>query len=290
MINEITKEIQDWILAEEKAGRNVDINRINQYASLLMRRHNNTPRDEFNGLSPEEMTNIMYHPFNNQCIVELNKLNKEQYDKIPLVRQALFLLNTLSEKELKLTKLGWLPLKIVAEAYHLGQPEWIIEEFGQKRINEYEANSVWMARIILDLLGWIKTRKGILSLTAKGKKALTNIDNAANEILLFSLIGVGLHTFDGYEEDQIGNLGMAYSVWLLNKYGSEWHLGDFYKELYKKAFNFPGNYNAYETRVFSRLFYWLGIIEHRLNKHVGPPYEEEYKKTALLSMIFSFKK
>ncbi len=290
MINEITKEIQDWILAEEKAGRNVDINRINQYASLLMRRHNNTPRDEFNGLSPEEMTNIMYHPFSNQCIVELNKLNKEQYDKIPLVRQALFLLNTLSEKELKLTKLGWLPLKIVAEAYHLGQPEWIIEEFGQKRINEYEANSVWMARIILDLLGWIKTRKGILSLTAKGKKALTNIDNAANEILLFSLIGVGLHTFDGYEEDQIGNLGMAYSVWLLNKYGSEWYLGDFYKELYKKAFNFPGNYNAYETRVFSRLFYWLGIIEHRLNKHVGPPYEEEYKKTALLSMIFSFKK
>lgn len=289
-MNEITKEIQDWILQEEKAGRPVDIDRINQYASLLMRRHNNTPRVEFNGLSPEEMTNIMYHPFSDRCIVELNKLNKEQYDNIPLVRQALFLLNTINEKELKLTKLGWLPLKIVAETYRLGQPEWIVEEYGAKRYYEYEVGSVWMARIILDLLGWIKTRKGILSLTAKGKKALSNIDNAANEILLFSLIGVGLHTFDGYEEDQIGNLGMAYSVWLLNKYGSEWHFGDFYKELYQKAFNFPGNYHAYETRVFSRLFYWLGIVEHRLNKHVGPPYEEEYRKTALLSMIFSFKK
>lgn len=109
---------------------------------------------------------------------------------------------------------------IVAEAYTLGRPEWIIEELNQKRINEYDANSVWMARIILDLLGWIKTRKGMLSLTIKGKIALSDIDSTANEILRFSLIGVGLHTFEGNEDDRIGNLGMAYSVWLLNKFGS----------------------------------------------------------------------
>jgi hypothetical protein len=289
-MNKISKEIQDWILREEKAGRSVDIDRINEYASLLMRHHNNSPRDEFNGLSPNEMNQIMHHPFSEQCVVGLNRLEKEQYEKIPLVRQALFLLNTLSEKELKLTKLGWLPLKVVAEAYPLGQAECIIEELGQKRINEYDATSVWMARIIIELLGWIKTREGMLSITAKGEKTLTNIDNAANEILLFSLTGVGLHTFDGYEEYQIGNLGIAYSVWLLNKYGSEWHLGDSYKEFYKIAFNFPGNYNAYETRVFKRLFYWLGIVEHRLNKHVEPPFEDEYRKTDILSMIFSFKK
>lgn len=68
-------------------------------------------------------------------------------------------MNTLCETELKLTKLGWLPLKIVAKTYALGQSEWIIEEYKSKRINEYDANSIWMARIILDLLGWIKTKK-----------------------------------------------------------------------------------------------------------------------------------
>ena len=289
-MNNIKKEIQDWITAEERAGRSIDENRLNQYIQLLTRRHNNTPRDEFNGLTPEEMNNIMYYPFSSLCVVSLNKLDKEQYEKIPLVRQTLFLLKTLSEKELKLTQRGWLPLKVVAETYLLGQPEWIVEEYGAKRYYEYEVGSVWMARIILDLKGWIKTRKGMLSLTAKGKKALSNIDMAANEILLFSLTGVGLHTFDGYEEDKIGNLGMAYSVWLLNKYGSEWHFGDFYKKLYQKAFHFPGDYNAYETRVFSRLFYWLGLVEQRLNKQIEPPFEDEYKKTDLLSIIFSFKK
>ena len=289
-MSDIRKEIQDWILAEEKAGRRVDIDRINQYATLLMRRHNNTPRSEFNGLTPNDMHNIMYYPFTDQCVVQLNKLDKNQYEKIPLVRQTLFLINTLNEKELKLTKLGWLPLKIVAETYRLGQPEWIVEEYGAKRYYEYEVGSVWMARIILELLGWIKTRKGVLSLTVKGRKAFSDIDASANEILRFSLDGVGLHTFDAVEDDRIGNLGMAYSVWLLNKYGSKWHTGDFYQEEYQKVFNFPSAYNIYETRVFNRLFYWLGIVEKRLNKQVGPPFEEEYKRTNLLSMIFSFQR
>lgn len=289
-MSDIQKEIQDWILAEERAGRSVDIDRINQYATLLMRRHNNTPRSEFNGLTPKDMHNIMYYPFTDQCVVQLNKLDKDRYEKIPLVRQTLFLLNTLNEKELKLTKLGWLPLKIVAETYRLGQPEWIVEEYGAKRYYEYEVGSVWMARIILDLLGWVKTRKGVLSLTVKGRKAFSDIDAAANEILRFSLVGVGLHTFDAVEDDRIGNLGMAYSVWLLNKYGSKWHTGDFYQDEYQKVFNFPSACNIYETRVFNRLFYWLGIVDKRLNKQVGPPFKEEYKRTNLLSMIFSFQR
>lgn len=103
--------------------KNVDMNRINERLQTVTSRLNSTPHSEFNGLSPEVMHIIMYHPFTEQCVVSLNRLHKEYYDKIPLIRQALFLMNTLSEKELKLTKLGWLPLKIVAEAYALGQPE-----------------------------------------------------------------------------------------------------------------------------------------------------------------------
>lgn len=289
-MNPIIKEIQDWISAEERAGRSVDMDMINHRLQIITTRHNSTPRSDFNGLSPEDMHNIMYFPFSDKSVVTLNHLEKEQYEKIPLVRQTLFLLNTLNETELKLTKLGWLPLKIVAETYRLGQPEWIIEEYKSKRINEYDANSVWMARIILDLLGWVKTRKGTLSLTIKGKKALTDIDSAANEILRFSLIGVGLHTFDGNEDGRIGNLGMAYSVWLLNRFGATWHSGEFYQEHYQKVFNFPDFYNIYETRIFARLFYWLGLVEARLNKQSKPPYPWEYRKTDLFQMIFSFKR
>ncbi len=287
---DIGKELQKWVIAEEAVGRNVDLDRINERLQAIMMRHYNTPRSEFNGLTPDDMHNIIYHSFNPQCVVSINKLDKEQYERIPLVRQALFLLKTINEKELKLTKLGWLPLKIVAETYPLGQPEQMVEELKLKRINEYDARSVEMARAILEILGWTKIRKGMLSLTVKGTKALSNIDEAANKILLFSLIGVGLDSFDGYEDERIGNLGMAYSVWLLNKFGSEWRAGKFYQEHYRKAFNYRDVYNCYEIRVFSRLFYWLGLVEKRLNKHSGSPFFKEYRKTDLLSMIFTFKK
>lgn len=288
-MQDIQRLIQEWIFAEKKAGRPVDTNRINEYLQDMMRRHNSAPRAEFNGLSPEQMREILYEPFGPNCPVQLNHLSEEQYMQVPLVKQTLFLMQTLSEKELKMTKNGWLPLKIVNESYHLGRPIDIIESSGMKRINEHYATSVWMTHLTLDFLGWIKLRKGMLSLTAKGKKALSDVDAAANEIIRFSLVGTCLHNFDGDEDDRIGNLGIAYSVWLLNKFGSEWHTGRFYQVHYQKVVNIPDEFNIYATRVFELLFYWLGIVDVRLNREVPPPFEEEYKETDLLSMIFSFK-
>ena len=288
LMQDIQRQIQEWIFAEEKAGKSVDTNRINEYLEEMMHKHNSSPRAEFNGLSPEQMREMLYDPFGPNCLVQLNHLPEEQYMQIPLVKQTLFLMQTLNEKELKMTKNGWLPLKFVDESYHLGRPIYIIETLFMKRINEYDATSVWMSHLTLDFLGWIKLRKGMLSLTAKGKKALSDVDAAANEIIRFSLVGIGLHNFDGNEDDRIGNLGIAYSVWMLNKFGSEWRTGRFYQEHYQKVVNIPEHFNIYAARVFDRLFYWLGIVDIRLNREVPPPFEEEYKKTDLLSIIFSF--
>lgn len=47
IMQDIRKQIQDWIEAEERAERTVDDNRINQYLQLLMRQHNNGPRADF---------------------------------------------------------------------------------------------------------------------------------------------------------------------------------------------------------------------------------------------------
>lgn len=283
------KEIQNWILVEEAKGRRIDEDQLNERLQVMITRHNNTPRSDLNGLSPKEMHEIVHHSFDHQRVVSLNNLKEGQYEKIPLVRQAIFILKALNETELKLTKLGWLPLKFVAEAYPIGQPEYIIEELKPKRITEFDAKSVWMARVILDLLGWVKTRKGKLSITVKGRKALCNVDDAANEILHFSLSGVGLNTFDGNEDDRIGNTGMAYSVWLLNKFGSVWHSDNFYQEHYSKVFDYPDAYNTYATRVFPRLFYWLGIVEKRFKTHACSTSLSEYRKTNLFPLVFSMR-
>ena len=282
--------VQEWIHAEEMAGRAPDMKRISDQIKTIMKRHNNTPRKDFRGLTPNEMHYIIYHPFCDKCVVGINTLNREQYEKIPLIRQTLFLLNKLGEQDLKLTKLGWLPLKIVNEAYLLGQPVWIIEEFHQKRINEYEAGPVMMARIIITMLGWVKKRKGMLSLTIKGKKALLDIDRAANEILRCALTDVALQNFDNNPDDKIGNIGIPYSVWLLNEFGSEWHYGRFYQSYYQMIFDYPDPYDVYSVRVFYRLFFWLGVVEIKRNNQSLSHFNFEYRKSELFPVVFNIKR
>lgn len=286
---EIRNELQQWIQMEERAGRTVDIDAMNMQLQVIVGRHNNMPDSRFNGLSPNDMQCLLHTPFSTNCVVQLVPLNAELHEQIPLIRQALRLMNILSETELKLTPNGWLPLKIVSELYPLGAPDEFIEFHNPKRINEYQVNSVWMSRLLLDVLGWVKTRKGKLSLTAKGRKALSNTD-AATEVLYTALTAGVLHTFDRYEDDRPGNVGVAYSLWLLNKFGSEWHSGNFYQDHYLKVFDFPATYNIYSTRVFERLFYWLGLVEQRQDPKPEMFFSYEFRKTDLLSKLFTFSK
>lgn len=283
--DDIKRQLQELVNQAYINGEDIDEAQIQS----IVNQHNSAPISDFNGLSSEQMHHLMFSPFEEPCIVGINTLTKEQYERIPLVRQAMFLLNTLGEKELKLTNLGWLPLKIVADMYAIGQPEYIIELFEQKRINEYDAKSVQMARGILEILRWIKTRKGILSLTVKGKKALTDIDAAANEILRASLTEIGVHWLDGCEDNRIGNDGLPYSVWLLNKFGSKWCSGLFYQEQYQKIFNYPDVYNIYASRVFNRLFYWLGFVEVKKGRKAVVLPDNNYMKTDLFQMAFTIK-
>ena len=84
---------------------------------------------------------------------------------------------------------------------------------------------------------------------------------------------------------------MAYSVWLLNKFGKEWHTDAFYYGHYKQVVE--GNNDdshIYAVRVFRRLFYWLGIADARLKHSAEHNLSDEFRKTDLLPLIFSFKK
>lgn len=92
VIDNIKNEPQDWIFTEERAGRIVDSDRINMFVQQAIKRRNSKPRTDCNGLSSEEMFNLVYHPFDSRSAVLLKTLYKEQYEKIPLIMQVLVLL------------------------------------------------------------------------------------------------------------------------------------------------------------------------------------------------------
>ena len=109
--NEITRRLQDWIDQMERSGKHVDLDDINRHVGEIMHAQNAAPKPNFNGFSSEQMHMMLYRPLEVGGPVQLRRLTDEQMEQIPVMRQALHLMNELSEKELKLTAHGYIPLE-----------------------------------------------------------------------------------------------------------------------------------------------------------------------------------
>ena len=87
----------------ERSGRYVNQNDINRHLCEIMHAHNAMPKPDFNGFSSEQMHQMLNRPLEVECPVQLRRLTDEQIEQIPVMRQALHLMNVLSEKKMKLT-------------------------------------------------------------------------------------------------------------------------------------------------------------------------------------------
>ena len=276
--NEITRRLQEWIDQMERSGKHVDLDDINRHLGEIMHAQNAAPKPNFNGFSSEQMHMMLYRPLEVGCPVQLRRLTDEQMERIPVMRQALHLMNELSEKELKLTAHGYIPPKTVAELYELGSHSWSTDWYKQKRV-------------VLKECGLIKTRVGKLSLTAKGKQLLGDHNELMRTIILFLFRDYNTAWLDMYEDNEVGNLGRLYSLWLLHHYGVDWRDTRFYADEYSRAFPMLNAGHGYEYRVFNRLFRFIGLCEiNESDEFKGKNWGGKARKTELLDMMFAFEK
>ncbi|MDY5005427.1 MAG: hypothetical protein SPF12_03535 [Prevotella sp.] len=222
-----------------------------------------------------------------ECPVQLRRLTDEQIKQIPVMRQALHLMNVLSEKELKLTSQGYIPPKTVAELYEIGSHSWSSDWYKQK--SELKTEEVQVLRVVLKECGLIKTRVGKLSLTAKGKQLLVDHNELMRTIMLFLFRDYNTGWLDLYEDNEVGNVGRLYSLWLLHHYGADWRNTGFYADEYSKAFPMLNADHGYEYRVFNRLFRFIGLCEiNESDDFKGKNWGKEVRKTELLDLMFTF--
>ena len=193
------------------------------------------------------------------------------------------------EKELKLTAHGYIPPKTVAELYELGSHSWSTDWYKQK--SEPKTEEVQVLRVVLKECGLIKTRVGKLSLTAKGKQLLADHNELMRTIILFLFRDYNTGWLDLYEDNEVGNLGRLYSLWLLHHYGVDWRDTRFYADEYSRAFPMLNAGHGYEYRVFNRLFRFIGLCEiNESDEFKGKNWGKEVRKTELLDMMFAFEK
>ena len=257
--NEITRRLQEWIDQMERSGKHVNLDDINRHLGEIMHAQQLAPKQDFNGFSLEQMHKMLYRPLEVGCPVQLRRLTEEQIERIPVMRQALHLMNSLSESEMKLTAQGYIPPKMVAELYKLGSHSWSSDWYKQKC--EPKTEEVQVLRVVLKECGLIKTRVGKMSLTAKGKQLLVDHNELLRTIILFLFRDYNTGWLDMYEDDEAGNLGRLYSLWLLHHYGEDWRNTRFYAEEYSKAFPMLNSEHGYGYRVFNRLLRFIGLCE-----------------------------
>lgn len=276
------------------------LDEIQGYMNQFMNQRNNRGLNEFEGYSPFEMQHILYHTFGEKSPIRLQKLKSEDYQLIPILNQVKYLARLVSNAgELKLTKLGFLPTKVVSELYGQGyMKEDHVESNISKLYKETDSNSVHIARILLEISGLAKKRNNILSLTQKSEKILN--DN-------FTLCQLILETYcekfnwahsDYYGENNIGQLGFGFSLILLHKYGTRNLSERFYQEKYFNAFpmlldnityptyttkeRYTGH--CYSLRTFDRFLSYFGLIQ--IQKEKGMDADMFVIKTDVFDKLF----
>src|SRR5690606_29506238 len=271
-------------------------------ANILLR--NNTPLEEFLGLSPIEVNHLLYDAFGDNSPVQLrNDIHDKTHDQVQLTRiieEYVKIINR--DRHIKLTPLGALPKKVMVELY---DKRFLLDEHIESGLTklwkEHDCIAISSARLTAEFAGLVKKASGKLTLT----KTATKLLQTNNRLQIFrqffqAFTNKFLWSFnDGYPEQPIGQLGWAFSVIMLDKFGEQPQAIDLYADKYLRAFPmfitfFQPDYSTperqffrcYGIRTFDRFFLWFGFVTVDKQKIFIDLDTDKFKRTDLVRRIF----
>ena len=205
--------------------------------------------------------------------------SEEDFLQIPLVAQYMKLME-LCAAGIKLTPNGYLPNKVVAEIYPLGPKESRIEE-GKVTLGKHSNCYILCQTYELFLkTGFVKKRKGVLSLTKKGKELLGSPEELFRELLYGMSTEYDTAFLDVYDFLPMNNMVQMLCA-LLAKYGKEFRPVDDYADAYAACNPILASYlkeerpekmrhyakRAFCVRLINRFFEWFGLVEFKHFKY-----------------------
>ncbi|ALO17257.1 hypothetical protein L21SP5_03657 [Salinivirga cyanobacteriivorans] len=253
----------------------MDLKDIQRHIDQEMNKQNNRSIPEFEGYSPLEMHKILHFTFAKDSPLEMQKLSNTDYKTIPILNQIKYLTDLIDKNgEIKLTNKGFLPTKIVSELYNQGfLKDEHIDKGISKLYKETDSMTVNLTRILIELAGLTKKRNGKISLTKSSQKILRDNEELLRQIFLTFTNKFNWAYYDGYGENQIGQLGYGFSLILLSKYGQTKLLDSYYAEKYFRAYpklldSLEPTYGTlekyasrcYSIRIFDRFLDYFGLI------------------------------
>lgn len=267
-----------------------------------MHRRNAAPRDDFHGLSPEQVHRLLHFPFESPEVVRFHAPPDDLAAQAPMVALFEVIADALGEAGVKATATGKLPRALCRKAFEARPPAdgFRISRGAQAIQKEEDFFDLHVARIVAEAAGLLKRAKGRFSLTAIGIKLRPKPAAVFDALFQAYLRKYNWAHGDYYDPLPFIQQAGVFTLFLLAKYGSEWRPAEFYGDAFVDAFpaicdEVRVRYStaereaagAYSLRSLERFAADLGLVErretgHYLNREVA------YRATPLLAGLVTF--
>jgi len=279
---------------------------VNAFTAQLANERNQWALAEFCGLSPEQMTRLLYRPFDSPETIQF-ATDIEPSPDIRIMRLFMALVEAIGERGLKPTAKGNLPLKFckaLAQELSGGDDErsFLLRYSGIRSETDFE--ELHCTRLVAELAGLVRKYRGKFVLTRKCRDMLAKQDVGH---LYFELFKAYTMKFswayrDGYPEAEIVQSSFLYTLFLLTSFGDTERSQQFYEGKFITAFPmvlemFPETHYtstdeqvryAYFLRALDRFAAFFGLAE--LIVEDEELYRSKYvvRQTVLLDRFLNF--
>ena len=283
------------------------LDELNAFASQVMNQRNRSGLAEFCGLTPDQMSCMLYAPFTSPETVYFSTGMRPDTNT-GVMRVFITLVEAIGESGLKATATGNLPLKFCkALAQQLREEKdengtWLLRIGGIR--SEKDLEVLHCTRLVAQLAGLIRKYRGKFVLTRKCRDMLASEDYGSLYFELFKAYSTKFNWGyrDAYPEANIVQLSFLYTLFLLVKYGDVQRSQKFYEDKFLTAFPmalemFPettyssaeeGARRCYFLRSLDRFAHFFGLAELKLESQELIRRSYVIGKSALLDRFVAF--
>lgn len=201
----------------------------------LQAEHNNAPREEFDGLSPQQMAGLLYSPFEVPELVRITERLPADAEA-PILALYGHIADAIGQNGLKATAKGNLPRRVAREAAFAYFPAGA--DLERHVFREEDFMYLHGVRLMAGLAGLIRKRHGRFLLTVKGRKLHDQHGPAGAYPALFETFARKFNWgfWDGYPPLRIVQESFLFSLRLLARYGDTPRPEGFYADAFVRAF------------------------------------------------------
>ena len=297
-LNALMAEIRQIMLDKEFGS----LEEVQAFLDSHMERKNRAPRDNFQGLSPDQMHRFLHFSFSSPELVTFSGIFAAP-PRAPVMQLFSLLLGAIGEKGLKTTATGNLPVKFLRQA----ADEYFSDEnkLPFEIRTEIDFMELHIVRLLSGIAGLIRRLKGRFIMTGLLRKLLKQGGIAAVYPVLFQAF-VQKYNWafpDSYPEFPIIRQSFAFSLYLFHRFGDEWKPSSFYADCFIKAFpailteaasqltyTTPEDIveSCYTLRCVKRFASFFGLIDIQHEETGAVRRKLKLKKTDLLDKVVTF--